>query len=64
MSDDEWVDIRDTCQPTSVYATKEEFEEFGPEATKKAIEAKKAKKGNRVDSYTYTHGMGRAEDIL
>ena len=64
MSEDEWVDINDKCQPTSVYATKEEYEEFGPEATKKAIEAKKAKKGNRVDSYTYAHRVGRAEDIL
>ena len=64
MSDDEWVDINDGCQPTSVYATQKEYEEFGPEATKKAIEAKKAKKGNRVDLYTYSYGVGRAEDIL
>ena len=64
MSDDEWVDIRDTCQPVSIYATKEEYEEFGPEATKKAIEAKEAKKRNRVDLYTYSYGVGRTEDPL
>ena len=64
MSEDEWVDIRDTCQPTSVYATQKEYEEFGPEATKKAIEAKKAKKGNRVGTFTYAHRVGRTEDPL
>jgi len=65
MSDDEWVDVNaQSPQPISIYATQKEFEEFGPEATKKAIEAKKAKKGNRVDLYTYANGVGRTENPL